>query len=175
MAYDIERGERVPRSVQKLDPHCFHEGLQRMSARVRNALPAGRSGWVSCGWRAWSPLWHSASSRLSKGAAIEDAAAAAVSWSERLEPGAPWRGVCPCVGVSQGGPYPPPMAGSPRPGLLLGSAWQFSGLPCPGIRDRTPLMRPAASRRRPHGTWSVDAAALRAVWRCHPGRGPGTL
>ena len=100
-----------------------------MSARVRDALPAGRSelgelwlaGVVTAVAQCVEPPEQGRRHRRCR--------SSAVSWSERLD-------------RARRGARTPPMAGSPRPGLLLGSACRFSGCLARGIRDRTPLMRP---------------------------------
>lgn len=76
-----------------------------------HGLPSGRR----------LPPSRRASSNRSRGTAVEYAAAAAVAWSKRLEPGALWRGVCPCVGiVPRGAPVHPPMARIAAPRIAAG-------------------------------------------------------
>jgi hypothetical protein len=154
-----------------------------MSVRVRNALPAGdRAGSVVVGGRSHR-CGRSASSGLSRGVAVESAAAATVAWSKRLEPDALWRGVCPCVGMSQRDariPWP----GSPRPGLLPGATQAsfraaLAGIPgadrglfpwfslpvsCPG---RQALSDKAPARSQPWLTTGVRACSSR-VERADP-------
>jgi hypothetical protein len=67
----------------------FGEWRKSPSTRFREVIEMGQL----C-WRAWSPLWGSASSGLSScGRTVV----------KQLEPGALWRGVWPCVGVSPRG------------------------------------------------------------------------